>query len=185
MRHHKNNFTKEICSMLGKTRDRGLYQNKGSYTDFIGGLLLNSSFQFKIQNSNWTQIAVKEQGRGDEIVTSATPLSTRRRERGTFLPTVRYVVTVWVGYFTPLPWFPSGWSIVALLWMAQCFLFHGLDRWHSSPIAYIQHPREHDQQICVDWLASAVVSTPRTNVASILTMVYANNLFCEDRLTHY
>jgi hypothetical protein len=146
--------------------------------------ILHSNSKFVTQ----IEFAVKKQGRVDEIVTSATTLSTRRRERerGTFLPTVRYVVTLWLGYFTPLPWFSSGWSIVALLSMAQCFLFHGLDRWHSSPIAYIQHPVNIINRFCVDWLASAVVSTQRTNIASILTMVYANNLFCEeDWLTHY
>jgi hypothetical protein len=138
----------------------------------------NSTFVTQIE------FAVKEQGRGDEIVTSATTLSTRRRERGTFLPTVCYVVTLTRILYSFALVFKRlkhrGTSLngpmLSLSWIRSMTLLPN----RLSPTA-----SEHNQQICVDWLASAVVSTQRTNVASILTMVYANNLFCEDWLTHY
>jgi hypothetical protein len=47
-------YKRKSAQCLAKLETGGFYQNKGSYTAFIGGLdlLLNSSFQFKIQNSN-------------------------------------------------------------------------------------------------------------------------------------
>jgi hypothetical protein len=140
--HHKNNFTKENLLNAWQNSRQGAFTKIRARIQLSLGAwtccwILHSNSKFKTQ----IEFAVKEQG----WLMRLSPLQHLcprggHTERGTFLPTVSYVVTLWLGYFTPWPWFPSGWSIVALLWMAQCFLFHGLDRWHSSPIANIQHP---------------------------------------------
>lgn len=144
--------------------------------------ILHSNAKFVTQ----IEFAVKEQGRVDEIVTSATTLCTRRRERERNVSadgslcchTLTRILYSFALVFKRLK--HRGTSLngpmLSLSWIRSMTLLH--NRLYPTP-------SEHNQQICVDWLASAVVSTQRTNIASILTMVYANNLFCEDWLTHY